>query len=439
MSLPIDAVGFAPGSDRSDRAFTDFVNTMDSTLQPGVENFDCGFPLDNSVWYVLTLPAPATVTINAGQDREAIVQAYTGTSLSNLTEIAYGPSSANSITFPAAGGTTYYIRASRYLRGGEAGNLVINASLQLVPSQRHLRPRPARNRVVHRLDSMGAMTPTVHDAGSLTALPGEQTAPVLRIEVLGAMRLWLAEEEIFLRQAQQRAILALLVLSEHAPVTPERLIQTLWTGEPPASARNVLHTQVKRLRQACEPNRMSHSRSTLLPSAGDGYVLHRSASVDLWQFRSLVRRAARARTCHDDAAVFAHVGEAVSLWRDTPFADVAPVRDSAPARALGEQYACAVGWYAEAGIRTGHADEVLSLVEQAADARPLDEAAQALLMRAYHATARRSDGFTVYQRTQQALAEELGVDPGRELRATYEALLRDKLASGVHPPIRRIQ
>ena len=112
-----------------------------------------------------------------------------------------------------------------------------------------------------------------------------------------------------------------------------------------------------------------------------------------------------------------------------PFADVAPVCDSAPARALGEQYACAVGWYAEAGIRTGHAGEVLSLVEQAAHARPLDEAAQALLMSAYHATARRSDGYTVYQRTQQALAEELGVDPGRELRAAYEALLRDRLAS----------
>lgn len=275
------------------------------------------------------------------------------------------------------------------------------------------------------------MTLTWHDAGSLSSLPGE---PALRIEVLGAMRVWLADEEIQLRQAQQRAILALLVLNEHAPVTPARLIQTLWTGEPPASARNVLHTQVKRLRQAFEPDRMPRSRSTVLPSAGDGYVLHRgSASVDLWQFRSLVRMAAQARNRRDDAAVFAHAGEAVSLWRDTPFADVAPVRDSAPARALSEQYACVVGWYAEAGIGIGHADEVLSLVEQAAAARPLDEAAQALLMRTYHATARRSDGFTVYQRTQQALAEELGVDPGRELRAAYEALLRDKLASGPAP------
>ncbi|HTZ45669.1 MAG TPA: AfsR/SARP family transcriptional regulator [Jatrophihabitans sp.] len=248
------------------------------------------------------------------------------------------------------------------------------------------------------------------------------------------MRVWLGDEEIHLRQAQQRAILALLVLSEQTPVTPERLIQTLWTGEPPASARNVVHTQVKRLRQAFEPNRMSRSRSTVLPSAGTGYVLHGgSASVDLWQFRSLVHRASRARNCHDDATVFAQLGEAVALWRGTPFADVAPVRDSAAARVLGEQYACAVSWYAEAGIRTGHAGEVLGLVEQAAQARPLDEAAQALLMRAYHATARRSDGFTVYQRTQQALAEELGVDPGRELRATYEALLRDRLAPGPAP------
>jgi DNA-binding SARP family transcriptional activator len=191
---------------------------------------------------------------------------------------------------------------------------------------------------------------------------------------------------------------------------------------------------MKRLRQAFEPSRLSRSRSSVLPSVGDGYVLHpASASVDLWEFRGLLRKAGQARNCDDDAAVFTHLGEAVSLWRDIPFADVAPVRDLAPVRALSEQYACAVSRYAEAGIRTGHAGEVLSLVEQAAQARPLDEAAQALLMRAYHATARRSDGFAVYQRTQQALAEELGVDPGRELRATYEALLRDKLAWGPAP------
>ena len=164
------------------------------------------------------------------------------------------------------------------------------------------------------------MTPTWHDAGSLTSLPGEQTTPALRIEVLGAMRVWLADEEIHLRQAQQRAILALLVLSEHAPVTPERLIQTLWTDEPPASARNVVHTQVKRLRQAFEPNRTSRSRSTVLPSAGDGYVLHRgSASVDLWQFRSLVRSAVRARNCHDDSSVS-------PIWARPSRCGVCPVR-----------------------------------------------------------------------------------------------------------------
>lgn len=275
--------------------------------------------------------------------------------------------------------------------------------------------------------------------GSVTALPSDQCTPVLRIEVLGAMRVWLAGDELQLRQAQQRTILAMLVLGEHAPVSPERLIRTLWPDEPPASARNVLHTQVKRLRQAFEPNRTSRS-STVLPSVGTGYLLHQgSASVDLWQFRALVRGAARARGCHDDPAVFGHLGQAFALWRDAPFADLAAVRDSAPARALAAEYACAVGWYAEAGIRIGNAGEVLGVVEQAAEARPLDEAAQVLLMHAYHATARRSDGFLVYQRAQQALAEELGVDPGRELRAAYEALLRDRLTPGPQPIGRRIQ
>jgi Bacterial transcriptional activator domain len=68
----------------------------------------------------------------------------------------------------------------------------------------------------------------------------------------------------------------------------------------------------------------------------------------------------------------------------------------------------------------------MAFVEEAAAALPLDEAAQARLIRVYQAIGRRADALSVFARVRRQLADELGVDPGAELRQLYESILREE-------------
>ena len=60
-------------------------------------------------------------------------------------------------------------------------------------------------------------------------------------------------------------------------------------------------------------------------------------------------------------------------------------------------------------------------------AHPLRERLVAALMRALVAAGRDTEALLVYQRTREALADALGVDPSPELSALHVALLRGEL------------
>src|SRR5689334_12694557 len=75
-------------------------------------------------------------------------------------------------------------------------------------------------------------------------------------------------------------------------------------------------------------------------------------------------------------------------------------------------------------IALGSAAEALPRLERIAAAYPLDEVAQARLIRAYGAAGRRGQAFDAFHEVRRRLAEELGVDPGPELVAAHAELLR---------------
>ncbi|HZN70362.1 MAG TPA: BTAD domain-containing putative transcriptional regulator, partial [Micromonosporaceae bacterium] len=231
-------------------------------------------------------------------------------------------------------------------------------------------------------------------------------------------RAWLDDRPVDLGPAGQRAVLGLLVLGEGRPVTRSALVEALWGDHPPESAVNVVQTRVKHLRKALEPDRPSRSVSQLIPRTGDGYRLVAApGSVDLAEFRRLVRLAGQERNVD-------RLDEALRLWHGDPLVDV-PVLAGHPAvRALVEERRTVLTRYADAMLADGHADRAVRLLAEAAAAHPLDEVGQARLIRAYQAAGRRAQAFATYHAVREQLVEELGVDPGPELTAAHEALLR---------------
>ncbi|MEU5645405.1 AfsR/SARP family transcriptional regulator [Streptomyces milbemycinicus] len=246
----------------------------------------------------------------------------------------------------------------------------------------------------------------------------------MRIQVLGPLRAWHSEAEIDLGTPQQRALLGLLVLAGGRSLSHGELADALWGGRPPRSAVNLIQTYVKRLRRLLEPARLARTPSALLPRVGDGYALRVPGDdVDLSRFRQLTARAEAARRDGDHHAAAALWGDALGMWQSPPMADL-PFLVAHPAVvALAEERRAAVARYGDAMIAAGAADEALPILAEAAAAHPLDERAQARLMRAHGAVGQRETAFAIYLDSRRRLADELGVEPGAELTAAYTELL----------------
>jgi len=248
----------------------------------------------------------------------------------------------------------------------------------------------------------------------------------VRVQVLGSVRAWRDGTEVELGPPARRAVLGVLVLAGGDAVARRELVDTLWGDRPPPSAVNVVQTHVKHLRRLLEPGRAPRAGSGVLPHVGGGYALRRDAvDVDLWRFRELVAQANDAHRDADTARVAASLGEALRLWRGRPLTGLPLLAAHPKVVSLVAERREAFSRYAGAMIAVGSAAEVLPGITEAAAEQPLDEAAQALLIRAHHALGRRGAAFRHYRLVRARLVEELGIDPGPELRAAHAALLND--------------
>jgi DNA-binding SARP family transcriptional activator len=224
-------------------------------------------------------------------------------------------------------------------------------------------------------------------------------------------------------------VLGLLVLGGGETVTTSELVYALWGDRAPRSAVNVLQTHVKHLRRLLEPDRPARTGSVVLPHVNGGYAVNQDAvDVDLLRVRRLLAEAVGG----DTARVAELLGEALRLWHGPPVADIPFLATQPKVVALVAERREVLARYGDAMIATGAAADVLPDIAAAAAEQPLDEPAHARLIRAYHAVDQRAKAFQVYHDVHDRLVEELGVDPGPELRAAHAALLHDD--APVTPP-----
>jgi DNA-binding SARP family transcriptional activator len=253
----------------------------------------------------------------------------------------------------------------------------------------------------------------------------------LRIQVLGSLRVWWGGRELDLGPPRRRAVLGLIALGDGETVTTRELVDALWGDRPPRSAVNVLQTHVKHLRRIMEPDRPPRSGSAVLPHVNGGYAVNQDAvDVDLPRFRTLL---AEAET--DDAGRAVELlGQALRRWRGSPLADLPFLGTHPKVVALAAKRREVLARYGDAMIATGAASEVLPELAASAAEQPLDEPTLARLVRAHHAVGHRAKAFQVYHDARHRLVEELGIDPGPELRAAHAALLHDDVPVARHRP-----
>ncbi|GGP66606.1 SARP family transcriptional regulator [Saccharothrix coeruleofusca] len=251
-------------------------------------------------------------------------------------------------------------------------------------------------------------------------------ARAVRIRVFGSLRVWRGDVEVPVGPPARRAVLGLLVLARGEVVAQRELVDALWGQRSPRSAVNVLQTHVKHLRRLLEPDRAPRSSGGVLRHVGGGYALRPDAlEIDLLRVGHLVARADEAHRDGDAAGVAAALGEALRLWHAPVLLDVPALAEHPEVVSLTAVRLELLARYCDAMIGTGAASDVLREVDRIAAEQPLDERAQARLIRAHHAAGQRARAFQVYREVRDRLLDELGVDPGPEILAAHRALLRD--------------
>ena len=238
--------------------------------------------------------------------------------------------------------------------------------------------------------------------------------------------------------AKQRVLIAVLALAAGEPVTVERLIACLWDDQPPLSARNTLQNYVLRLRRTLQvdgPN--------LLVSSAAGYRLDTDPdTVDLLRFRSLARSARSDLAVGATESAAALLDEALGLWRGEPLMDVpSDVLRREVVPGLVEQRLNALEQRIGIDLDLGRHEERITELVALTTEFPLRERMWAHLMLALYRSGRTAEALDAYRQAGRTLAEELGIDPGPELRNLHQAMLtKDPLLTIADPtpePVRR--
>jgi DNA-binding SARP family transcriptional activator len=239
----------------------------------------------------------------------------------------------------------------------------------------------------------------------------------VEFSVLGRLKVVQDGRELRLGGARERSVLALLVLEAGRVVPVASLVDRLWPDEPPRTAVHAVHVSVCRLRGVLGGERIETRRP--------GYVLRAAPGhVDLAIFEDLCRRGRAAAADGDPATASTSFARALALWRGRALDDLQDEQFAGPLTArLDEARRTAVEERAAADLALGRHVEVVRELEQLVAAAPLRERPRALLMRALHGCGRRAEALAIYADARRMLVDELGIEPGPDLRDAQAAVL----------------
>jgi len=223
----------------------------------------------------------------------------------------------------------------------------------------------------------------------------------VRFGVLGPLLVTHEQRNVRIPAGQPRQVLVLLLLHAGQTVSVDHLMSILWDGDPPASSRKAVQVHVSQLRRA-----LKGLPGVTLGWSRQGYRLDIPPnSLDLQLFRDA-----------EDP------DEALEYWRGPALAEL--TTNTQFASQLEEERLSAIERRVDKAIRNARHHEVIGELTRYVSEYPTRERLRGALMVALHRSGRQADALRTYDEGRRHLAEELGLDPGQELKDLHAAILQ---------------
>ena len=257
----------------------------------------------------------------------------------------------------------------------------------------------------------------------------------MEYRILGPLEVFSAGIPIEVGGPRHRKLLAYLLVNAGDAVSSERLINGLWGEDPPISARSILHVRISEIRNALRAGR--GNRNAGIVTGHSGYQLQVEVDeLDSRRFERLAGAGCQALARGDYVSANAKLHEALALWRGPPLPEVAdePFAQGEIAR-LEALHLQALEDRLEADLALGRHAEIVAELEALVAEHPLRERFWCQLMLAHYRAGRQGDALQIYQAVRVLLVEQLGVEPGSELRRLHAAILDQDRALELPTPV----
>jgi DNA-binding SARP family transcriptional activator len=239
------------------------------------------------------------------------------------------------------------------------------------------------------------------------------TLPTVELGVLGPLQVWRDGTPVTIPGAKPRFILTMLGLHFGSVVSAATLVELLWGDDPPRTADKALQTHISSLRHALGDG--------VVLTEGAGWTLT-GAEVDASRYKLAARTGRQSAAAGDTSGAVARFEEALALWRGILELPESQRGLSEKTRWI-EGHAALLEDRADALLATGRAAEIIGELEAAVAEAPLRERRWGQLMLALYRAGRQGEALGAYQRARSLLTDELGVDPGPDLRRLEAAIV----------------
>ena len=274
------------------------------------------------------------------------------------------------------------------------------------------------------------MAPTAFVALSLafetpahrSTVPRREVSFVIEIRVLGPVEIIVGDNTLAIGGRLARRLVAALAMRRDG-MTTDHLVEVMWPSRAPVNPIGALHKHVWSVRRALEAAGVN--AEAVLATVSDGYRLDVAAdAIDAARFEALTAVASEALKRGEHAVAADALAAAQSLWRGPALGDVcdSDYGRAEAARLEEMRLACQEAAF-ESRLALGGGPELVAELQAIVAKHPYRERLHAHLMLALYRDGRQVDALAVYDDARRILRDELGLEPGHELRALEHAIL----------------